>query len=209
MNKQISEVPTRSYNLNNPKKALELAKVLQQYVKDNNLTSKIIGKEYVNVEGWQFAGTSLGIVPIMISCDQMESDKFIKYKATVELQRITNGQLIGRAFAICSTQEKSKQSFDEYAIASMAQTRAIGKAYRNCIGWMMKAAGYEATPSEEMDEVRQGKETTISEEVTKKVANFSDRESLIEYAKTCDHLHKNLEFRKLIKDRENELAKSK
>ena len=32
----------------------------------------------------------------------------------------------------------------------MAQTRAIGKAYRNVIGWVMKLAGYEATPSEEM-----------------------------------------------------------
>ena len=35
----------------------------------------------------------------------------------------------------------------------MAQTRAIGKAYRNLIGWVMKMAGYEATPKEEMVKV--------------------------------------------------------
>jgi hypothetical protein len=33
----------------------------------------------------------------------------------------------------------------------MAQTRAIGKAYRNLLAWLMKAAGFEATPAEEMD----------------------------------------------------------
>ena len=34
---------------------------------------------------------------------------------------------------------------------SMAQTRAIGKAYRNCLAWIIRAAGYEPTPAEEMD----------------------------------------------------------
>jgi hypothetical protein len=32
----------------------------------------------------------------------------------------------------------------------MAQTRAIGKAYRNTFGFIAKAAGFEATPAEEM-----------------------------------------------------------
>jgi hypothetical protein len=32
----------------------------------------------------------------------------------------------------------------------MTQTRAIGKAYRNVIGWVMKTAGHEVTPAEEM-----------------------------------------------------------
>jgi hypothetical protein len=33
----------------------------------------------------------------------------------------------------------------------MAQTRSIGKAYRNLLAWLMKSAGFEATPAEEMD----------------------------------------------------------
>ena len=33
----------------------------------------------------------------------------------------------------------------------MAQTRAVGKAFRNQLAWLMKAAGFEATPAEEMD----------------------------------------------------------
>jgi hypothetical protein len=53
--------------------------------------------------------------------------------------------------AICSNKEGNKRQWDEYAILSMAQTRATGKAFRNLISWLMKAAGFEATPAEEMD----------------------------------------------------------
>jgi len=35
----------------------------------------------------------------------------------------------------------------------MAQTRAIGKAYRNKIGFIMKLAGFQGTPAEEMKKV--------------------------------------------------------
>ena len=44
-----------------------------------------------------------------------------------------------------------KKTLAPFAICSMAQTRAEGKAYRLLLGWLIKAAGYEATPSEEMD----------------------------------------------------------
>ena len=37
----------------------------------------------------------------------------------------------------------------------MAQTRAVGKAFRNQLAWLMKAAGFEATPAEEMDFVHE------------------------------------------------------
>jgi hypothetical protein len=49
--------------------------------------------------------------------------------------------------------EKLKATFEEYAVASMSQTRAIGKAYRNLLGFVMKSAGYADTPAEEMDGV--------------------------------------------------------
>jgi hypothetical protein len=63
---------------------------------------------------------------------------------------LKTGEIISRGFAVCSNKEGKKKSFDEYAVLSMAQTRAIGKAYRNVIGWTMKLAGYETTPAEEM-----------------------------------------------------------
>ena len=67
-----------------------------------------------------------------------------------------------------------KRSFDEYAICSMAQTRAVGKAYRLLIGWLMKSAGYEATPLEEMDGVFEKAEprvTKSTKEYAREMAN--------------------------------------
>lgn len=78
----------------------------------------------------------------------------IKYMAKCEVRNINSGQLVATGIAICSNFEHSKKRFDEYAILSMAQTRAIGKAYRNLLAWLMKAAGFEATPAEEMDFVQ-------------------------------------------------------
>ena len=66
------------------------------------------------------------------------------------IKRLKDGKVVARGFALCSNKEAIKKSFDEYAVLSMAQTRAIGKAYRNLIGWVMKLSGYEGTPSEEV-----------------------------------------------------------
>jgi hypothetical protein len=39
----------------------------------------------------------------------------------------------------------------------MATTRAKSKAYRNCLGWVMKLAGYSGTPAEEMNNIKNRK----------------------------------------------------
>ena len=60
---------------------------------------------------------------------------------------------MSNGFAVCSSEEfaKKKAGFEEYAVLSMAQTRAISKGYRNIIGWVIKLSGYEPTPAEEME----------------------------------------------------------
>lgn len=74
----------------------------------------------------------------------------IAYKAIVMLKRAGDGQKVSQAEAFCSNLEESKMKNDEYAINSMAQTRATGKAFRIAFSWIMAMAGYEATPAEEM-----------------------------------------------------------
>lgn len=74
----------------------------------------------------------------------------IAYKAVVMLKRAGDGQKVSQAEAFCSNLEESKMKNDEYAINSMAQTRATGKAFRIAFSWIMAMAGYEATPAEEM-----------------------------------------------------------
>jgi hypothetical protein len=97
------------------------------------------------------AGASLGLFPIITSVQDLSSETEVKYMATCEVRSYQDNKLVSVGIAICSNKEGSKKFFDEYAILSMAQTRAVGKAFRNQLAWLMKAAGFEATPAEEMD----------------------------------------------------------
>ena len=140
-----------SYELINKDSMLQLSNELSKLIREKGLSSNIQGKQFVNVEGWQFAGASLGLMPIITETKDLSNENSIKYMATCEVRNINTGAVVATGIALCSNSEKTKRYFDEYAILSMAQTRAIGKAYRNLLAWLMKAAGFEATPAEEMD----------------------------------------------------------
>ncbi len=141
-----------SYDIANSNETLHLAQDLAKFIKENRLFHNIQGKAYVNVEGWQYAGARLGILPIIEELRRIESENGeLKYQAEVKLLNLRSQQVVGSGFAICSNKEFGKKSYQEFAIASMAQTRAIGKAYRNILAWIIRAAGYEPTPAEEMD----------------------------------------------------------
>ena len=140
-----------SYELINKDSMLQLSNELSKLIREKGLSSNIQGKQFVNVEGWQFAGASLGLMPIITETKDLSNENVIKYMATAEVRNINTGAIVSTGIALCSNSEKTKRYFDEYAILSMAQTRAIGKAYRNLLAWLMKAAGFEATPAEEMD----------------------------------------------------------
>jgi hypothetical protein len=140
--------------LTKPNEAIQVASTLQNFVNERKLTANIQGKKYPLVEAWQFAGSQLGLIPVVKEVKNLSTESELKYEAFVEIIRLTDGIVLSRGYAICSNKENSKRRFDEYAIASMAQTRAVGKAYRNILAWLMKAAGFEATPAEEMDFIK-------------------------------------------------------
>lgn len=156
------------YDLSSPEKTLALANELTKFIKDRQLSTTIKGKEYVNVDGWQFAGSQLGIVPVLLSLTDLSKDLEYKYRAEVELRRLSDDKVVSMGVAICSNKETNKRNFEEYAIASMAQTRAEGKAFRMLIGWLMKAAGFETTAVEEAAEFERGDMPTEGE---KKILN--------------------------------------
>ncbi|MBK3666165.1 hypothetical protein JJE66_33710 [Bradyrhizobium diazoefficiens] len=149
MTKEIT-IREGGYELTQPRQMVDLATVLKKHIVDNRLYTTITGKNYAHVEGWQFAGGMLGMFPRVTGVENLSTDHETKWKADVEVVDLRTGAIISRGFAICSNKESKKKTFDEYAVLSMAQTRAIGKAYRNVIGWVMKLAGYEPTASEEM-----------------------------------------------------------
>lgn len=151
---KTSEIATRTeqVELANPQDIMNFATELKSLIVDNKLFTNIKGKNYVNVEGWQIAGAFTGAIPIVEKVEDLSQGLTYKYRAEVSL-RDKDGKQVGYGVAICTNKEAGKKGFDEYAVASMAQTRAVGKAYRMKIGWLLKVAGYETTPAEEMDAV--------------------------------------------------------
>lgn len=140
-----------TYELINKDSLLSLSNELASLIKEKKLSTNIQGKQFVNVEGWGYAGAAIGLIPIITEVQNLSQEDEIKYMATCEIRSYQDYKLVSVGIAICSNKERTKRSFDEYAICSMAQTRAEGKAYRLLLGWLMKAAGFEATPAEEMD----------------------------------------------------------
>lgn len=152
MEKKTTEVAkVQSYELTNNDHTKHLAGVVADFIETKKLFTDIQGKKYVNVEGWLYAGSQLGILPVIVKVEDISRDGEYRYRAEAKLVNIHNQQEVGYGVAMCSNKEGKKKFFDEYAIMSMAETRAVGKAYRLMIGWLMSAAGYSPTPFEEMD----------------------------------------------------------
>ncbi len=150
---KVAKKKIESYDISRSDETLHLAVDLAKFIKENKLFHPIQGKEYVNVEGWQYAGARLGILPIVAEMVNLSDEHEIKYQAKVNLLNLRTEQVVGSGYAVCSNKEQGKKYYQEFAISSMAQTRAIGKAYRNILAWIIRAAGYEPTPAEEMDYV--------------------------------------------------------
>jgi len=146
-NKRAIVKVQQSFAIDKPAQMIQAAKIIKNYIIKNGLSVKIANKDYVMVEGWQFAGSLMNLFPKVAKVEKIEENKWI---AQVDLINRRTKEVISTGFALCTKAEQKKATFDEYAILSMAQTRAIGKAFRNVIGWIIKLAGYEPTPAEEI-----------------------------------------------------------
>jgi len=182
MNKSI--IKRTPYAIDRPMQMAKMATILKSHIIKNNLSVPIMGRNYVMVEGWQFAGGMMGLFPKVVSVEQLEPGKWM---AHVEIVNQKTREVISSGYAVCSKAEEKKKTFDDYAILSMAQTRAIGKAYRNLLGWVMKMAGYESTPAEEIKKdmvEKEVKEATRKEnKVDKMMASDSEKERIEKIAK--------------------------
>ena len=150
----------KSYSIASPGQVAQMAIALKNFIIKNSLSVKIVDRDYVMVEGWQFAGSVMGLFPKIIKVECISPGKWMAEAVIIERK---TGNVISTGFAICSKDEAKKRTFDEFAILSMAQTRAIGKAFRNLIGWVVKLAGYEGTPAEEMKKVSEQPKEPLTE----------------------------------------------
>lgn len=126
---------------------VQIANVLSDVIEKQRLYSKIGPNKHVTVEGWNVMGCLLGVMPKEREVKRLDDGS---YEATVDLVSVSTGHVVGGASHICSVKEARWGKADDYARRSMAVTRATGKAFRLGFSWIIKLAGYEATPFEEM-----------------------------------------------------------
>lgn len=131
--------------------ATKVASSLKNVIETQGLSVMIENKkgqqnEYVTAEGWEVLGTMLGCTPYVEEVIELPKNgpKFM-YQATVSIRQ--GDVILSKASAIA---ERNNRQKDRPSVYSMAQTRALGKAYRMALSWIIKMAGYEPTPAEEM-----------------------------------------------------------
>lgn len=139
----FSSDPERAY-----KEAQRLVSVVANRCTGPGYLVNINGKQYPKIEWWTSVSASLGLFPRVLYSKRLERDGEVAYEAKVEVHR--NNHIIASGEAMCSNLEDRWRSADEYAIKSMAITRASGKAYRIPLSFLAVMAGLEVTPAEEM-----------------------------------------------------------
>lgn len=135
----------------------EIATVLKAVIVEQKLFTNIGQGVHVHVEGWTTLGAMLGIFPMEEWAKDLDGKG---YEVYVALIRVSDGIKIGGASALCMRSEDIWQDRPDYAVRSMAGTRATGKAYRLALSWIMKLAGYEVTPAEEMPSPKASSKST-------------------------------------------------
>jgi len=136
-------------------KSQEYAKALVDVVENQKLYADIQGKKYVTFEGWQFLGSMLptAITPQTEYTEEIrdkDTGEVLGFKARV-LALDVNGNQRGASESVCMYSERNWNGKDANHLMSMAQTRASSKALRMALSSIVKLAGYEPTPKEEMD----------------------------------------------------------
>src|ERR1044072_6117771 len=69
----------------NPKTVMAFATELQEFVRTQGLTTNIHGKQFVNVEGWQFAGSQLGLIAVVTGTRDLSKEGELKYEASAKI----------------------------------------------------------------------------------------------------------------------------
>ncbi len=152
--------------------AMTAAKALMSVVSLKKKPVIMNGEQYLEYEDWQTAGQFYGYTVRTGEAEPVEVDGVKGAKAHADLINLHTGQVLGGAEAYCmrdeekwntrpkyewqgeGTDRKKVKVGDEvvpwFQLASMAQTRAGAKAFRNRLAWVVVLAGYRPTPAEEI-----------------------------------------------------------
>lgn len=126
-------------------RATSVAKALDGVLSQTGLSLNISGRKYVKVEGWTFLGNLVGVFPRTAWSRPVEGGWEARVEAVTR-----DGAVVGAAEAVCMRAERNWANRDDYALRSMAQTRAMGKALRMPLGFIAVLAGYDPLPADEV-----------------------------------------------------------
>lgn len=159
----LAPAPTTLFASDDPavivQRATRIANAIAPLIRERHLFKRIGKSEHVYVEAWALAGSMLGVFAITVRTWEIGDDD--GYGATVEARTIT-GAIVGRADAVVMRGEavgtddhgdpiRKWLEAPAFQLISMAQTRGSSKALRMPLAFIMKLAGYETTPAEEME----------------------------------------------------------
>jgi len=152
----IATAPITLFGTDNPvevvARATTIAGALADVIKQRRLYKHIGESDHVFVEGWTLLGSMLGVFAEVEWSRPLENGWESRAVA-----RTLAGRVVGAAESMCSRSESKWKSRDDYAIRSMAQTRAVSKALRLPLGFIMELAGYSATPADEVPDAQPGR----------------------------------------------------
>ncbi len=127
-------------------------------------------KRYIRAEGWMALAAGMGLSPRISRIEVVDGQG--STSATCQLIRVYDGEVVAEAEGFVGSDElmwfggsvtkngrsgpytKTYQKRPQFAIRAMAQTRAVSRACRTALAWvvpLMNQVGLVATPAEEME----------------------------------------------------------
>lgn len=147
-----------------PKEVMQYAQAAAREIVDVARSGKLLanvgGREYPMTECMTLIGNMTGHTVKVEWCRPVPEEwgvgKGWEARAVV-INR--EGREVAGAESMCLRSERAWTKRDEFAVRSMAQTRASGKALRLALGYIVTLAGWEALPAEEITDEMRGKTT--------------------------------------------------
>lgn len=131
---------------------------------------KIGDSQHLMIEGWQLLGWMCRLSASIESTEPIQIGDAHGFKAIATVIKVSDGLIVSRAEAICISSEDKWGMISKYEwqhgkkvkvgdvqkplhqLLSMAQTRAMSKAFSNVLKHIAKGAGFAVTAAEEMEE---------------------------------------------------------